>query len=142
MTYSFDAQMVQIHVLLAWLSVIIFLARGGAYQMDLRWAMDVRLRFIVLGIDILMTVTGLSLWVLEHLNPLNDGWLGTKLLALIVYVVAAHVAMWNTNPDDDEQAEVKPLPQEMRVPAYMVALLALAYMMGVSITRSAWLGLA
>ncbi|WP_077033108.1 SirB2 family protein [Pelomonas sp. KK5] len=132
MSYSFDAQMAQIHALLAWISVVVFLVRGGAYQLSLPWAMDDRLRFIVLGVDLLMTVTGLSLWVLEHLNPLYDGWLGAKLVALIVYTVAAHLAMW-------EGAAAR---QELRVPAYLVALLALAYMVAASITRSAWLGLA
>ncbi len=130
MGYSYDLQMSQIHALLAWFSVLIFLARGAAYQLNLAWAMDDRLRFMVLGVDLLMTVTGLSLWVLGHFNPLGaDGWLGAKLLALIAYTVSAHLAMGLRQT-------------EFRVPAYVAALLFLAYMMTASITRSAWLGLA
>ncbi len=129
MGYSFDSNMSEIHVLLAWFSVGFFLARGLAYQLGIAWAMDDRLRFLVLGVDLLMTVTGLSLWVLRHFNPLYDGWLGMKLLALLAYTVTAHMAMGLGQ-------------RELRVPAYVVALLCLAYMMAASITRSAWLGLA
>ncbi len=127
MGYSFDFQMGQIHVLLAWFSVAMFFFRGLAFQFGATWALDDRLRTLVFGIDFLLTITGLSLWALQYLNPfLRDGWLLAKLLALVAYTVCAHMAMGRN---------------KFHVPAYIASLLLLAYMMGVSVTRSAWLGL-
>jgi uncharacterized membrane protein SirB2 len=127
MGYSFDFQMGQIHALLAWFSVAMFLVRGLAYQFGAAWSLDDRLRTLVFGIDLLLTITGLSLWVLLYLNPiLRDGWLLAKLLALAAYTVSAHLAMGS---------------QRFHWPAYLGSLLLLAYMLGVSITRSPWLGL-
>jgi uncharacterized membrane protein SirB2 len=126
MFYSFDAQMGQIHVLLAWASVALFLVRGLAFQLGAGWAMDTRLQTLVFGIDLLLTITGLSLWGLLYLNPLRDAWLGAKFLALVAYTVFAHAAMGKG---------------EFSVLSYAAALLMLAYMMAASITRSAMLGL-
>jgi len=130
MSYSYNVQMAEIHVLLAWFSVLTFLVRGLAFQFGAPWAMDERLRTLVFGADVLMTVTGLSLWALLYLNPLQgDSWLLAKLLALVAYTVCAHWAMGSSGPG------------EFRLLGYLLALLALAYMMGTSITRSPWLGL-
>lgn len=126
MEYSFNFQMGQIHAALAWASVAMFLVRGLAFQFGAAWSLDVRLRTLVFGIDSLLTITGLSLWALLYLNPfLRDGWLLAKLLALLAYTVSAHAAMSSNR---------------FHLPAYLAALMALAYMMGVSITRSPWLG--
>ena len=124
--YSFDYQMSQIHVLLAWCSATFFLVRGLAFQFGVAWAMDSRLRTLVFGIDVLLTVTGLSLWGLLSLNPPHHGWLLAKLLALVAYTACAQWAMGGT---------------QFRGLAYAAGLLMLAYMMGVSITRSPRLGL-
>ncbi|MCV2418989.1 SirB2 family protein [Paucibacter sp. DJ2R-2] len=125
--YSFDLQMSEIHVLLAWCSVALFLVRGLAFQFGGQWALDSRLSVLVFGIDALMTITGLSLWALLFLNPfLRDSWLLAKLIALVVYTVCAHWAMGRG---------------EFRSLGYLLALLSLAYMLACSITRSPWLGL-
>jgi len=124
--YSYDAQMSEIHVLLAWFSVAFFLIRGLAFQFGASWVMDGRIQVLVFGVDFLMTITGLSLWALQGLNPLRDGWMGAKLLALLIYTVCAHWAMGRG---------------EFRSLGYLLALLALAYMMAVSFSRSVWLGL-
>ncbi len=125
--YSFDLQMSEIHVLLAWCSVALFLVRGLAFQLGGQWALDSRLSVLVFGIDLLMTITGLSLWVLLFMNPfLRDSWLLAKLIALAVYTICAHWAMGRG---------------EFRSLGYLLALLALAYMLACSFTRSPWLGL-
>ncbi|MCV2356774.1 SirB2 family protein [Paucibacter sp. B2R-40] len=127
MGYSFDFQMGQIHTVLAWFSVAMFLVRGLAFQFGRAWAMDERVRTLVFGIDFLLTITGLSLWVLLYLNPfLRDAWLLAKLLALVAYTFSAHMAMGSSR---------------FHLPAYFVSLLLLAYMVAVSVTRSPWLGL-
>lgn len=119
-------QMRETHMILAWVSVTLFAVRGLAYQLDIKWAGDSGLQVIVFGVDTLMTCTGLSLWVLMHFNPMRDTWLLTKLLALAGYTVLAHVSMWRG---------------QFTVYAYVGAIACLAYMLGVSYTRSAALGL-
>ena len=81
---------------------------------------------LIFTVAVLLSVTGLSLWVLRHFNPFRDSWLMAKLLALLVYTEAAHVAM-------DKG--------KFHILGYLTALLLLAYMMVASITRSPWLGL-
>jgi len=126
MEYNFDSQMSQIHALMGWFSLALFLARGLAFQFQQAWPMDARVRVLVFGNDLLMTVTGLSLWALRYYNPLYDGWLAGKLMALFAYTVCAHWAMGRG---------------EFRSLGYVLSLLFLAYMIGASVTRSAALGL-
>ena len=123
----FYSQMVFIHSLLAWCSLTLFLIRGLAFQFGAEWSMDVRLRAVVFGVDTMLTVCGLSLWGSIGYSLTRDTWLTAKLLALVGYTVCAHWAMGRG---------------EFRLLGYLLALLQLAYMMGVSITRSPWLGLA
>jgi uncharacterized membrane protein SirB2 len=121
----FYLQMIELHRVLAWCSVLFFLARGLIFQFGDAWAeraMDGRIQLLVFGVDMLLTISGLSLWVLLHFNPLRDGWLMAKLLALLAYTLCAHWAMGRG---------------EFRILGYVAALLLLAYMMGVSITRQA-----
>lgn len=118
-------QMREMHALLAWVSVGFFLARGLAFQFQMQWPMDVRVRTLVFGCDFLLTICGLSLWGLLQFNPVYQAWLGMKLLALVGYTVAAHWAMGRG---------------EFRVIGYVLALLLLAYMMAVSYLRDPWLG--
>jgi len=124
--YSYDLQMGEIHVLLAWCSVLLFLVRGMAHQLGAAWSTDSRLLTLVFAVNMLLAVTGLSLWVLHFLNPMRDGWLMAKLLAMVAYAACAHWAVG--------QGEFRGL-------GYLAALALLAYMMAVSITRSPWLGL-
>ena len=127
MMYSYDAQMGEIHALMAWCSVLLFLVRGLAFQLDFAWGSDSRLLILAVGLNVLLAVTGFSLWVLLYLNPVRDSWLLAKLLALTIYAPCAHWAM---------------VQARFHMLGYLIALLMLIYIMGVSITRSPWLGLA
>lgn len=122
----FYSQMLEMHVLLAWFSVILFAARGLAALFDAEWRMDGRVLTLAFGAYTLLAVSGLSLWSLLNHNPMREDWLAAKLLALAVYGVSAHWAMTR---------------QAFRAAAYTLALLMLAYIMGVSLTRQALLGL-
>ena len=49
---------------------------AAAHGVGGQWALDSRLSVLVFGIDLLMTITGLSLWALLYMNPfLRDSWL-------------------------------------------------------------------
>jgi len=122
----FYTQMRDAHAWLAWFSVSLFLVRGLFLQFGAQWPLDVRLSVLVFGCDTLLTVSGLSLWVLMHFSLTADPWLATKLLALAGYTACAYWAMGRG---------------EYRVMGYLAALLMLAYMMAVSYARDPLLGL-
>lgn len=123
--YSYNQQMSEIHALLAWSFIALFLIRGLALRLGASWVPDMLV--LVFGALVLLIVTGLSLWVLRYHNPLRDTWLLAKLLAFAGYGFIAHRALGQEG--------------HLRLPEYVAALLLLAYIMGASYTRSAALGL-
>lgn len=122
--YSYDQQMSEIHALLAWGFVLLFLIRGVALQLGASWVADMLV--LVFGALVLLIITGLSLWLLRYHNPLREPWLLTKLLAFAAYGFVAHRALGQGS---------------LRLPEYLAALVLLAYMLGAAYTRSAMLGL-
>ena len=121
----FYTQMVQMHVVLAWCVFGLFLSRGLGAQLGMQWPFDDRLRTLVFGAHFLLVISGLSLWNLLGFNPRYDPWLAAKLLALVAYYFIGHWAL---------------TPGRFSLPAYLVALLLLAYVMAVSATRQLLLG--
>lgn len=119
----FYVQMVQTHAYFAWFVAAVFAVRGLAALFDFEWRMDVRLLAVVSLAYGAIAVTGLSLWVLMHHDPLRDGWFAGKLVALLVYGVCAHWAVGKGR---------------FRAVGYVLSLLMLAYMLGASMTRQAW----
>jgi uncharacterized membrane protein SirB2 len=127
MSYSYDYQMAEIHALLGWAAVALFLLRGlAALQFGAVWALDIRVKVMVFGVHFLLAITGLSLWGLRYYNPLRDGWLGAKLVALAAFMGCAHWAMGG---------------EEFDVAGSLFGLLALGSILAVSVTRSPTLGL-
>lgn len=122
--YSYDHQMAEIHVLLGWCSLLLFAVRGLAHQLGAAWALDSRLSILSFGVNFLLVITGLSLWVLFNLNPSRDGWLLAKLLAICAFAGCSHWALGQG---------------EFRVLGYGAGVLMLSYVIAVSITRSPWL---
>ena len=125
--YGYNQEMSEMHAILAWCMVLLFLVRGLAYQFGANWPKDSRLDVLVFGIVVLLAVSGLSLWALRFFNPLRDSWLMAKLLALAIYAVSAHLAMGRGR---------------FHALFYLIALLCLAYILQTATIRSPWLGLA
>ena len=119
----FYVQMVQMHGYFAWFIVVVFAVRGMAALFDAKWRMDLRLLSLAFLAYGMLGFSGLSLWALMHHNPMRDGWLAGKLIALVVYGVCAHWAVGNGR---------------YRAIGYAVSLLMLAYMLGAAMTRQAW----
>ena len=118
----FYLQMVQIHGYFAWIIALIFAVRGAAALFDAPWRMDGRLLTMAFFAYGSLAVTGLSLWVLMHHDPLRDAWFAGKLIALLVYSVCAHWAVGEGR---------------FRAIGYGMGLLMLAYMLAASVTRQA-----
>jgi uncharacterized membrane protein SirB2 len=122
----FYLPMVKMHALLGWCSVVLFVVRGLAHQFGAVWVMDERLRTLVFSSHVLIVVSGLSLWGALHHDPTTEPWMVGKFIALAVYFTSGHFALGRS---------------EFRVLEYLVALLALAYVVAVSVTREVGLGL-
>lgn len=127
MSYDFPV-IQQLHLMLAVISMGLITARGLGLLADAHWPMDERLRIINMGVDVMLTVTGLSLWGLLNINPIHHGWLMAKLILLPTY---AALGAWTFH------TEVR----EYRAIGFIGALLCMGLIVGVTTTRDAALGL-
>ena len=120
----FYSQMVTWHVYMAWASFGLFLVRGLIWQIGAPWSeaisKDGRLLVLAFGVNTLLIVSGLSLWVNLHYNLFRTPWLMIKLIALIGYFAFGH---WSMGQGRFHQA------------GYVMALGCMALMLAVSITR-------
>lgn len=85
-----------LHIALVVLSASLFIARALAGLVGGRgaaWAMTAPVRHSSVAIDTLLLCAGASLWAIMRLNPLVDGWLGSKLLLLLIYVALGSMAL-------------------------------------------------
>lgn len=90
---SWYLEMLQLHVVLVAASALLFLVRGAGSVAGAAWPLDGRLRALGFGFDVLITVTGLSLWSLLGIDPLSEPWLALKLLLLAGYIGLANACL-------------------------------------------------
>lgn len=83
----------QAHIGLVTLSGTIFVLRGGAVLAGQSWPMARALRVASMLIDTALLTAGATLWAILSLDPLRDGWLGVKLLAVVAYIVVGTFAL-------------------------------------------------
>jgi len=76
--------------------------------------------------DTLLLAAGIGLAMSLRQYPLVDGWLTAKLVALILYIVLGTIAL--------KRGRTRPI----RLLAFGGALLTLAYLVAVALTRSPW----
>jgi len=125
----------QLHVGLAVASVSLFITRSGAVLAGARWPMRGAWRGASVGIDTLLITAGGLLWWTLSLHPGRQGWLGTKLALIVLYIVLGSLAM-------------KRAPgRAAKVACFAAALLTIAAVAAIALARDAsaplrWLGLA
>ena len=129
MEYGFYTQIQELHVLMAVLSALLIASRGLAVLWGAAWPMDSRLRTIHGALDVLLTVTGLSLWGLLNINPIHHEWLMAKLILLPIYASLGALAF---SPERST---------ELKAVCYVGALACMGLIVGISYTRDPWLGL-
>jgi uncharacterized membrane protein SirB2 len=76
--------------------------------------------------DTLLLAAGIGMAVMLRQYPLVDGWLTAKLLALLLYIVLGTIALKRGRT------------RRIRILAFAGALLTLAYLVAVALTRSPW----
>lgn len=81
------------HISLAATSGTLFAARGAAVLAGQAWPMARPWRLASMAIDTLLLAAGATLWVLLSLNPVQQPWLGTKLLLLLAYISLGSFAL-------------------------------------------------
>ena len=90
---DFYPQIKSAHMALVVASGTLFALRGAAVLAHQGWPLRKPWRVASVAIDTLLLAAGAMLWSLLALQPLRDGWLGSKLLLLIVYVVLGSLAL-------------------------------------------------
>jgi len=118
-----------IHTLLALLTICGFVVRGY-WMMTNSGRLQQRMTRVVPHIlDTVFLASGIAMLVLLSLNPLSQSWLLAKFAGLIAYILLGTVAIRRGST------------QAVRVLAFVGALSAFAYVVGVALSKSpaSWL---
>jgi uncharacterized membrane protein SirB2 len=90
---DFYPQIKLVHIIAVLASGGLFLLRGLAVNLGARWAMAAPLRYLSYTIDTVLLTAALMLATILHQYPFVHGWLTTKVLLLVVYVVLGTFAL-------------------------------------------------
>jgi uncharacterized membrane protein SirB2 len=104
-------------------SIILFMARGLGVAAQQGWPLQARWRYLSVAIDVLLLVAGVSLWVFLGLHPLQQTWLGVKLVLLVVYIVLGSFALKRARTHGQ------------RLAFFVAALAVVFYMVGIALMR-------
>jgi len=111
------------HIALVSLSGALFAARGLAVLSGAAWPMRRWARTLSVVIDTLLLTAGLTLWLWLGLNPLQQHWLGAKLVLLLLYIMLGSLALKRART---RQAKAASLAAALAVFGFMVSV-ALAH---------------
>ena len=81
-------------------------------------------RYLSVAIDVPLLLAGASLWVLLGYHPLQQTWLGVKLVLLVVYIVLGSFALKRGRT------------RGQRLAFFIAALAVVLSMAGIALTRS------
>lgn len=74
-------------------SITLFVARGLGVTAQQAWPMRPFWRRLSVAIDTPLLLAGIGLWALLAYHPLQQAWLGAKLVLLVVYIVLGSFAL-------------------------------------------------
>lgn len=120
-----------LHQLAVTLSIALFTARAIGITRDLAWPMTKFWRMTSVWIDVVLLTSGIMLWVMLAYNPVQQLWLGTKMLLLVLYIVLGSFALKRGKTPT------------ARFVFFVLALITVLTMVSIALTRqpSGWLGL-
>jgi uncharacterized membrane protein SirB2 len=90
---EFYAEIKWIHIAAVLCSGALFALRGAVMLAGARWYMAAPLRYLSYTIDTVLLTAALMLATILHQYPFVHGWLTTKVLLLVVYVVLGSYAL-------------------------------------------------
>ena len=111
-----------LHVGFVLSSLLLFCWRGF-YAVHGRYMAKRGVRIAIHSVDTLLLTTGVLMAVSLSLNPLTSPWLGTKLVALVFYVLAGAKA-------------VRGPSARVRLVYFALSLLIFAYIVAVALTKN------
>ena len=116
-----------IHVASAGLSILGFIIRGVLMMRDSPIMHSRWIRIIPHFVDTALLVSAIWLAVQFFFTPTNSPWLAAKIIALLLYIGLGFVAL----------RLGKTL--QLRIMAWLAALLVFAYIVAVALSKSPWL---
>lgn len=118
----------EVHLYLAYASVIFFTLRALGVVFNIDLLKDGRTKVLSFGVDVPLTMTGISLWYQLGANPMYESWLAMKFFYLAAYIALGALAL---------RAQTR----EGELLALLLALLSMGLLFGVATTKDPWLGL-
>lgn len=117
---AYYLQIKMVHVLAVLLSGSLFALRGAATLAGHRWPMAAPLRYLSYTVDTVLLTAALMLFTLLPGAMFANGWLATKIVLLVVYIVLGTLALKRA-----------PTPR-VRAIAYVAALVVYATMISIA----------
>lgn len=109
-----------LHICAVIASGSLFFLRGIAVNLGAQWAMAAPVRYLSYAIDTVLLVAAIMLAATLHQYPFVHGWLTTKVLLLVVYIVLGSLALKRART------------QRMRLLAFAAAVLVFLYIVSVA----------
>ncbi len=109
-----------VHITCAILTITLFVFRGGLMLADSPWLQSRVLKTLPHVIDTALLTSALMLTTVIHQYPFTTGWLTTKVLLLVAYIVLGHYAI--------KRGRTK----AVRTAAFVAALLVLGFLVSVA----------
>ena len=109
-----------VHITCAILTITLFVFRGGLMLADSPWLQSRVLNTLPHVIDTVLLTSALMLTTVIHQYPFTTGWLTTKVLLLVAYIVLGHYAI--------KRGRTK----AVRATAFVAALLVLGFLVSVA----------
>lgn len=113
-----------LHMLTITVSVVFFIIRGASALMGAEWIRNKWVKILAHGNDTVLLIAALALcYYLDQWPFYNSAWVTAKVVGLLAYIGFGTIAI-----------------KRGKLWAYVMALLSVAYIAGVAITKSAFLG--
>lgn len=90
---EFYPQIRHVHIASAIASGTLFAIRGAAVLLGTRWPLSLPLRWLSYAIDTTLLTAALMLLTILPWAMFGNGWLATKIVLIVVYVVLATFAL-------------------------------------------------
>ena len=109
-----------VHIACAILTITLFVLRGGLMLANSPWQQNMVLRYLPHAVDTVLLTTALMLTSVIHQYPFAAGWLTTKIVLLVAYIVLGSIAL--------KRGRTK----QIRVAAFVAALTTIGYLVSVA----------
>lgn len=121
-----------LHITCVILSISLFVVRfywrtHNSVQLQKKWV-----RITPHIVDTVLLLSAIALAWISHQVPFVQGWLGAKIIALIVYIYLGSIALKKAKP---LQNTTSPQQKQKRLIAFIAAVIVFAYIVSVALTK-------